>query len=126
MPRHRVGAKRRPMTGSGAGIQYAVSSVCFTIGAAAYWIARSSRAMTGVGRYIPTRQFVAAAIGSMPLLTISPRAAGEPRNLISALPASGSFETLAMPAENTVIFCSSSGSGPTMSMPSTGFNSLTC
>ena len=49
------------------------------------------------------------AIGSMPLLTISGRAWGEARNLISALPASGSFDTLAMPAENTVIFCNESG-----------------
>ena len=31
-----------------------------------------------------------------------------------------------MPAENTVICCKSSGSGPMMSMPSTGFNSLIC
>src|SRR5437879_5889424 len=28
------------------GIQYSVSPVCFTVGAAAYWIARSGRAMT--------------------------------------------------------------------------------
>ena len=48
----------------------------------------------------------------MPLLTIPARAAGEARNLISALPASGSFETVAIPAENTVIFCNSSGRGP--------------
>ena len=60
-----------------------VASFIFTMPTAAYWVARSSRAMTV--------QF--AAIGSMPLLTISARAAGEARNLISALPASGSFET---------------------------------
>ena len=46
--------------------------------------------------------------------------------LISALPASGSFDTLAIPAENTVIFCKSAGSGPIISMPATGFSSLTC
>ena len=48
----------------------------------------------------------------MPLLTISAEAVGDSRNLISALPASGSFEPVAMPAENTVIFCSGSGRGP--------------
>jgi hypothetical protein len=56
----------------------------------------------------------------------SARAAGEARNLISALPASGSLDTLAIPAENTVICCKSAGSGPMMSMPSTGFSSLIC
>ena len=58
-----------------------------------------------------------AAIGSRPLLMIVSLAAGEARNLISALPASGSFEPVAMPAENTVIFCNFGGSGPTISMP---------
>ena len=60
-------------------------------------------------------QFVPAGIGSRPLLMIAALAAGEARNLISALPASGSFDTLAIPAENTVIFCKSAGSGPTIS-----------
>jgi len=31
-----------------------------------------------------------------------------------------------MPAEKIVIFCSSFGSGPTISMPCTGFSSLIC
>ena len=51
----------------------------------------------------------------MPLLMIAARAAGDPRNRISALPASGSLAAVAMPAENTVIFCTSGGNSPTIS-----------
>ena len=38
--------------------------------------------------------------------------------------ASGSFAPAATPAENTVMRCSSAGSGPTISMPSIGMSSL--
>ena len=65
-------------------------------------------------------------IGSSPLSTMVLRASGELRNLVSALPASGSLALVAMPAENTVIFYRPAGSGPTMSMPFTGFSSLIC
>ena len=62
----------------------------------------------------------------MPLAMIVSRAAGEARNLIKARPASGSFETVAMPAYKIVIFFNSFGSVPTISMPCTGFSSLIC
>jgi hypothetical protein len=39
MPRHRVGAKRRPVTGSSGGIQYS-TSLGNNIGLAEYWIIR--------------------------------------------------------------------------------------
>ena len=62
----------------------------------------------------------------MPLLTITGAAAGEARNLISALPASGSFDTLAMPAENTVIFCKLGRQLPDDIDAGNGFSSLIC
>jgi hypothetical protein len=49
----------------------------------------------------------------MPLLRIAAAAAGEARNLMSALAASGDFAPTATPAENTVTLWTSGGSGPT-------------
>src|SRR4051812_6544529 len=51
--------------------------------------------------------------GSKPLFLIAAVAAGDARQLMSALAASGSFALAATPAENTVIFWSSAGNGPT-------------
>jgi hypothetical protein len=51
--------------------------------------------------------------GSKPLFVMTGAAAGDIKNLMSALAASGSFALVAIPAENTVTFCTSGGSGPT-------------
>jgi Protein of unknown function (DUF5818) len=63
---------------------------------------------------------VEGAIGSIPLLRIAGAAAGEERNEINRLAASGCFAAATMPAANTVTRCASGGSGPTMSIPPTG------
>src|SRR5258708_5903578 len=52
-------------------------------------------------------------IGSMPLFVIAGAAAGDARNMMSALAASGVFAPAATPAENTVTRWTSGGSGPT-------------
>jgi len=57
----------------------------------------------------------AAATGSSPLFVKLAAAAGEARNAISASPATGSLAAVAIPAENTVIFCTSGGNCPTKS-----------
>ncbi len=65
-------------------------------------------------------------MGSRPDLTIAGAPSEEARNAISVFAAAGSLAPVAIPAENTVIFCSSAGSGPTKSTPATGSNSLIC
>lgn len=54
-----------------------------------------------------------AVTGSKPLLVIAGMAAADARNLIRALAASAFFDPAATPAENTVTFWTSGGSGPT-------------
>lgn len=58
--------------------------------------------------------------GSRPVATIAGVASAEARNAIRTGAASGFRAAVAIPAENTVIFCSSGGSGPTKSTPGTG------
>jgi hypothetical protein len=59
------------------------------------------------------RQRPTKVIGSNPLLVTAAEAVGDARNLTSSLAASGSFEPVAIPAENTVARCNSGGRGPT-------------
>jgi hypothetical protein len=67
-----------------------------------------------------------APIGSMPLSLIAGAAAGDARNSISSRAPSGCRLPATTAAENTVNFGASGGSGPTISMPGIGFNSLIC
>src|SRR5262245_11552070 len=51
--------------------------------------------------------------GSMPRFLNAEPASGDVRNLTSALAASASLASTIMPLENTVVCCTSAGSGPT-------------
>jgi hypothetical protein len=65
----------------------------------------------------------AGATVSSPLFAKMGAAAGEARNAINAFAATGSLAAVAIPAENTVIFCTSGGNCPTKSAPGIGRSS---
>src|SRR5439155_10218015 len=65
-------------------------------------------------------------LGSNPLALSTVRAAGVVRKAISVLPASGALALTGTPAENCVVFCSSAGSGPTISTPPAAISSEIC
>ena len=60
----------------------------------------------------------------MPVALMTDAAAGEVRNLNSALAASASRALMTIPAESTVMAWSSAGRGPTSSAPGTDTISL--
>ena len=60
----------------------------------------------------------------MPLALITAAAAGEVRNLSNTLAASGSLAVVTIPAEITLVACSSAGRGPSNSAPGTDTISL--
>ena len=60
----------------------------------------------------------------MPLALMTAAAAGEVRNLSNTLAASGSLAVVTIPAEITLVVCSSAGRGPSNSAPGTDTISL--
>jgi hypothetical protein len=60
----------------------------------------------------------------MPLALMTAAAAGEVRNLSNTLAASGSLAVVTIPAEITLVVCSSAGRGPSSSAPGTDTISL--
>jgi hypothetical protein len=65
-----------------------------------------------------------AIIASRPLAVMAWVAAGEARNVIRDLAASGSLDPVTIPAEKIVIFWTSPGKGPSSSIPGIGLRSL--
>jgi len=61
--------------------------------------------------------FSGRVIAWRPLAEMALVAAGEARKVIKALAASGSWDPITIPAEKMVIFWTSSGKGPTRSIP---------